>query len=140
MVCGDKIMAYVTNIEKDTRENTNFRKVLYTANNSQLVVMNLRPGEEIGTEIHKLDQFIRIETGQGRAVLNAKEHTLADGFAVVIPAGTEHNIINTSKTDDLKLYTVYSPPNHLDGTVHVTREDALKDEEEHFDGRTTELI
>jgi len=131
-------MGYVTNIEKDTQANENFRKVLYTAKNSQLVLMSLKPKEEIGSEVHQLDQFIRVEKGSGKAVLNGKEYEIADGSAVVVPAGTEHNIINTSETEEMKLYTVYSPPNHKDGVIHPTKADALADESEHFDGKTTE--
>ena len=131
-------MGLVTNIEKDSLENENFRKVLYTAKNSQLVVMCLKPKEEIGMETHQLDQFIRVEKGSGKTILNGKEQEITDGFAVVVPAGTEHNIINTSETDGMKLYTVYSPPNHKDGTVHPTKSDAMADEGEHFDGTTTE--
>ena len=130
-------MGYVTNIEKDSIENKNFRKVLYTAKNSQLVVMSLLPREKIGEEVHQLDQFIRVEYGQGKAILNDKEYELGNGFAVVIPAGTKHNIINTSETEEMKLYTVYSPPNHKDGTIHTTKEIAEANEE-HFDGKTTE--
>ena len=131
-------MAYTANIEKETLENENFRKVLYTAQNSQLVVMSLLPEEDIGVETHQLDQFIRIERGTGKAVLNGGEYDLSDGSAVIIPAGTEHNIINTSETENLKLYSVYSPPNHKDGIIHATKADAAADEEEHFDGKTTE--
>jgi mannose-6-phosphate isomerase-like protein (cupin superfamily) len=131
-------MGYVTNIEKDSLDNGNFRKVLYTAKNSQLVVMSLKPKEDIGSEVHQLDQFIRVEKGNGKTVLNGKESELTDGSAVVIPAGTEHNIINTSETEEMKLYTVYSPPNHKDGTVHPTKADAMADEGEHFDDKTTE--
>lgn len=127
---------YVVNIEKATEENNNFRKVLYTARNSQLVVMNLKPGEEIGEEVHDLDQFIRVEEGEGKAVLDGQEQRIKDGFAVVIPAGTRHNIINTSD-EEMKLYTVYSPPEHRDGVIHQTKEDAVANEE-HFDGKTTE--
>jgi mannose-6-phosphate isomerase-like protein (cupin superfamily) len=113
---------YVTDIEKETLENTNFRKVLFTGPNSQLVVMSLKPGEDIGTEVHEEhDQFIRIEKGQAKAVLNGEVHKLEDDFAVIIPAGTEHNIINKSETEELKLYTIYSPPEHPDGTVHKTK-------------------
>lgn len=130
-------MGYVTNIEKDSLDNKNFRKVLYTAKNSQLVVMSLLPKEEIGEEVHQLDQFIRVEKGHGKTVLNDVEYELADGFCVVVPAGTKHNIINTSETEEMKLYTVYSPPNHKDGTVHTTKEVAEANEE-HFDGKTTE--
>ena len=130
-------MAYVINIEKETESNSDFRRVLYTARNSQLVVMSLKPGEEIGEETHQLDQFIRIEHGQGKAVLNDVEHALEDGSAVIIPAGTKHNIINSGDRD-MKLYTVYSPPNHKDGTVHKTKADAIADEDEHFDGKISE--
>lgn len=128
---------YVINIEKTSLENENFRKVLYTAKNSQLVVMSLKSGEEIGMEIHQLDQFIRVEAGKGRTILNGIEHQIEDGYVVVVPAGVEHNIINNSD-QDMKLYTVYSPPNHYDGVVHKTKADAIADEEEHFDGKTTE--
>ncbi len=130
-------MAYVVNIEVETQNNNNFRKVLYTTKNSQLVVMSLQPKEEIGAEVHQLDQFIRIEKGRGKSVLNGKEYEISDGFAVVVPAGTEHNIINTSETESMKLYTVYSPPNHRDGVVHETKVQAESDDE-HFDGKTTE--
>lgn len=128
---------YIVNIEEATRENENFRKVLYTAKNSQLVLMSLKPGEEIGEEVHQLDQFLRCESGQGKAVLDGVEHEVVDGTAVVVPAGARHNIINMSADDDLKLYTVYSPPNHRDGVVHKTKEKAEADEEE-FDGTTSE--
>ena len=128
---------YVVDIEKATKENKNFRKVLYTAKNSQLVVMSLKPGEEIGEEVHELDQFIRIEKGKGKAVLDAVEHKIKDDYAIVIPAGTRHNIINTSKDEEMKLYTIYSPPEHRDGVIHKTKADALADDE-HFDGKTTE--
>lgn len=132
------MQGYITNIEKAALENDYFRKVLYTAKNSQLVVMSLRPNEDIGEEVHQLDQFIRCESGQGKAILDGVEHAISDGSAVVIPAGTRHNIINTSSDKSLKLYTIYSPPNHLEGTIHKTKADALADEEEHFDGKTTE--
>ena len=131
-------MAYIVNIKKDTLENKNFRKVLYTAKNSQLVVMSLLPKEEIGAEIHQLDQFIRVEKGGGKSILNGKEYELNDGSAGVIPAGTEHNIINTSETDEMKLYTIYSPPNHQDGKIHATKAEAMADEGEHFDGKTSD--
>ncbi len=129
---------YIENIEKSTLENDNFRKVLYTAQNMQLVVMSLEPGEDIGEEVHDLDQFIRCEAGQGKAVLNGEEHEISDGFVVIVPAGASHNIINTSATEPLKLYTVYAPPEHKDGTIHQTKSEALSDEEDHFDGVTTE--
>lgn len=129
---------FIDNIEKLSLENENFRKVLYTAKNSQLVLMSLKPGEEIGEEVHQLDQFIRCEAGEGKAVLDGVEHAISDGFSVVVPAGAKHNIINTSADKAMKLYTVYSPPNHKDGTVHATKADAEADEGEHFDGNTTE--
>jgi mannose-6-phosphate isomerase-like protein (cupin superfamily) len=128
---------YITNIEKVSLDNDNFRKVLYTTKNSQLVVMSLKPLEDIGEEIHQLDQFIRCEAGQGKAILDGVEHGISDGFVVVVPAGAKHNIINTSPDKPLKLYTLYAPPNHRDGVVHKTKEQADADEE-HFDGRTTE--
>jgi mannose-6-phosphate isomerase-like protein (cupin superfamily) len=129
---------YVTNIEKESLENENFRKVLYTAKNCQLVVMSLKAGEDIGMEVHHLDQFIRVEAGVGKAILNGIEHELSDGFVVIVPAGAEHNIVNTSTDKEMKLYTVYAPPNHVDGKIHVTKADAEADEGEHFDGKTTE--
>ena len=128
---------YVTNIEEDTLKNEDFRRVLYTGKNSQLVLMNLRAKEEIGEEIHELDQFIRVEAGSGTAILDGVTHELFDGTAIVIPAGMKHNVVNNSETEELKLYTVYSPPEHRDGTVHATKQDALT-HEEHFDGKTTE--
>lgn len=128
---------FIINIEESSLENTNFRKVLYTAKNSQLVVMSLKPGEEIGMEIHQLDQFIRLEQGVGVAILDGVEHKIADKWAVVVPAGANHNIINTGSAE-MKIYTVYSPSNHKDGTIHVTKADAIADEAEHFDGKTTE--
>lgn len=130
------MQGYVVNIESESLKNDYFRKVLYTAKNSQLVVMSLRPGEEIGSEVHQLDQFIRCESGQGQAILDGVEHIISDGFAVVVPAGAEHNIINTGEAA-MKLYTVYSPPNHRDGVIHKTKPEAETDEE-HFDGKTTE--
>lgn len=125
-------MGYVTNIETDSLENENFREVLYTAGKSQLVVMCLRPGEDIGLETHDgVDQFIRVEAGTGVAVLNGEEHPISDGSAVVVPAGTEHNVINTSSSDDLKLYTIYTPPEHPDGTINRNKAEALEYEREH---------
>ena len=128
---------YVNNIEKLTLENENFRKVLYTAPHSQLVLMSIAPNDDIGEEIHHLDQFLRIEKGTGKAVLNDIEYLLEDGSAVVVPAGVKHNIINTSNSEPLKLYSVYSPAEHKDGVVHATKQEALENEEE-FDGKTTE--
>ncbi|BCX15799.1 MAG: cupin [Candidatus Parcubacteria bacterium] len=121
---------YIGNIEKETKENENFRKVLFTAPHSQLVVMSLLPGEDIGEEVHEVDQFIRIETGKGKAVLDGEEFEIEDDWAVVIPAGTRHNIINTS-SEKMKLYTIYSPANHPEGTIHSTKEEAMKAEAEH---------
>jgi mannose-6-phosphate isomerase-like protein (cupin superfamily) len=116
---------YVTNIERDTLANEDFRRVLYTGPNTQLVLMTLRPGEEIGTERHEgHDQFIRVEAGTGVVRLNGEERKLEDGSAVVIPAGAQHNVVNTSDSEPLRLYTLYSPPEHPDGTVHHTAEEA----------------
>jgi mannose-6-phosphate isomerase-like protein (cupin superfamily) len=129
---------YVNNIEQATLHNENFRQVLYTSKLSQLVVMSIDPKGEIGEEVHQVDQFLRIEAGQGCAILDGVKHDLADGFSITVPAGTKHNVINTGSTA-LKLYTVYSPPNHKDGTVHKTKEEADADEEnDHWDGSTTE--
>ncbi|MFA6551354.1 MAG: cupin domain-containing protein [Patescibacteria group bacterium] len=118
------MMGYVVNLEEKTKINTNFRTVLYTAGHSQLVVMNLKAGEDIGMEAHPdVDQFIRVESGVGKVIMNGEESAISDGFAFVIPAGTNHNVVNTGDTE-MKLYTVYTPPNHKDGTVHVTKADA----------------
>jgi len=119
-----------TNIEKDTEDNTNFRKVLYTGKHSQLVVMSLKPQESIGLETHaNVDQFLRCEEGEGKAIIDGEEIEFKEGEAVIVPAGSEHDFINTSQTEDLKLYTVYSPSNHPDGTVHATKEEAMIAEE-----------
>lgn len=128
---------YIAHIEKLALENEYFRKVLYTAKNSQLVIMSLKPGEDIGEEVHELDQFIRCEAGIGKAVLDGVTHEISDGFVVVVPSGARHNIINTSSDRPLKLYTLYSPPNHREGVIHQTKEQAEADDE-HFDGATTE--
>jgi mannose-6-phosphate isomerase-like protein (cupin superfamily) len=122
----ETMTGYVGAIEKQTLENTYFRQVLFTAQHAQLVVMCLQPGEEIGDEVHpKVDQFFRIEQGKAKFVFNEKEeHLVHDGDAVMVPAGTYHNVVNTSKTAMLKLYTIYSPPNHPDGTVHKTKAEA----------------
>ena len=129
---------YVTNIEKATEENENFRQVLYTAKHSQLVLMSLKPGEEIGEEVHdNIDQFFRFEDGKGKVVIDGAEHMVEDGSAVIVPAGARHNVINTSSDKPLKLYTIYSPPEHQDGVLRVTKEEAEANEE-HFDGKTTE--
>lgn len=127
---------YVNNIEKLTEENENFRKVLYTSDYSQLVVMNLKPKEDIGEETHGLDQFFRIEEGEGIAILNGTKYHFETGYCVIVPSGTKHNIINTSSEKPLKIYTIYSPPNHKDKTIHVTKNDAINDHE-HFDGVVT---
>lgn len=128
---------YIANIEQDSIDNSDFRRVVYTSKYSQLVLMSLAPGEDIGEEVHDLDQFFRIEGGEGKVIIDGVEHAVADGSAVVVPAGARHNVVNTSDTEALKLYTIYSPPEHKDGTVHPTKADAPA-EEEHFDGVTTE--
>jgi len=123
---------YVTDIERRTLENEYFREVLFTGPHSQLVVMSLRPGEEIGMETHDdVDQFIRFEAGKGKVVLNGREQAVEDGSAVVIPAGTEHNVVNTSASEALKLYSIYTPPEHPDGTVHKTKAEAEEYERKH---------
>lgn len=131
---------YVTNIEKAALEGGDFRKVLYTSKHQQLVVMSIVPGGEIGEETHAdVDQFLRIEAGQGKAIIDGIEHEVSDGFSITVPAGAKHNVINTSSEVPLKLYTVYSPPNHKDGLVHKTKADADADEaEDHWDGSTSE--
>ncbi|MDD3111120.1 MAG: cupin domain-containing protein, partial [Methanofollis liminatans] len=122
----------------ETVKNTNFRKVLYTGRFSQLVLMCLEPGEEIGEEVHDdVDQFFRFEEGEGSVVIDGVAHAVKDGSAVIVPNGALHNVINTSKTARLKLYTIYSPPEHQDGVVRRTRAEAMA-QEEHFDGKTTE--
>lgn len=126
--------SYFASIEKETLKNNNFRKVLFTGKHCQLVVMSLLPNEEIGNEIHKnVDQFFRIESGEAKFVVdNGKEKRIAkNGDVVIIPAGTYHNVINTSKTKKLKLYTIYSPPNHPPNTIHKTKADAEKAEMKH---------
>jgi mannose-6-phosphate isomerase-like protein (cupin superfamily) len=129
---------YKANIEKETLKNKNFRKVLYTGAYSQLVLMSLKPKEEIGSEVHEEnDQFLRFEGGIGRVMIDDNKYTVKDGDAVVIPAGARHNVINTSATEDLKLYTIYSPPHHKDGIVRKTKEEAEANDEE-FDGKMTE--
>lgn len=120
---------YVDNIEETTIANEDFRKVVYTGPNSQLVFMSLLPGEDIGSEVHTVDQFFRIESGNGVSIIEGKEYQIMDGTALLIPAGLEHNIMN-SGTEPLRLYTLYSPPNHIDGRVHKTKQDALNDAED----------
>ena len=127
---------FVQDIEALAVGNADFRRVLYTAKHCQLVLMALKPGEEIGAEVHTLDQFFRVEEGTGEAVLDGVRTPIRAGFAVVVPAGASHNVINTGSVP-LKLYTLYAPPNHRDGVVHHTRREAEADDE-HFDGRTTE--
>ena len=128
------------NIEEDAIENKSFRKVLYTGKHSQLVLMSLKPMEEIGMEVHPdNDQFFRFEKGVGKCIIDGNEYALADGSVIIVPAGAQHNIINTSSTEDLKLYTIYSPAHHKDGIERETKEEAEKKEnEEEFDGVTTE--
>ncbi len=131
---------YADNIEEATLKNSNFRKVLYTAKHSQLVLMSLKPKEEIGMEVHKdNDQFFRFERGQGKCFIDGNEYDVADGSAVIVPAGAEHNVVNTSETKELKLYTIYSPAHHKDGIVRATKAQAeAKENDEEFDGVTTE--
>jgi mannose-6-phosphate isomerase-like protein (cupin superfamily) len=132
------VKGYVVAIEKETEKNTDFRRVLYTAKHSQLVLMSLKPGEEIGEEIHgDIDQFFRFEKGEGKVIIDNVEHRIKDGDGVIVPAGAKHNVINTSKRANLRLYTIYSPPEHQDGVVRPTKKEAMASEE-HFDGRTTE--
>lgn len=126
------MVGYVGNIEKETLANNNFRRVVFTGKYAQLVVMSLLPNEEIGMEVHlTVDQFFRVDAGEGKVVMNGEEHALGNGDAIVVPAGTEHNVINTSASGSLKLYTIYSPPQHKDGTVHATKAEALADEADH---------
>jgi len=129
---------FKSNIEKDTLSNSDFRRVLYTGKYSQLVLMSLKPGEEIGEEVHKtVDQFFRFEKGAGTVTIDGVKQEVTDGDAVIVPAGAKHNVVNTSKTTELKLYTIYSPPEHQDRTVRKTKAEALAKPEE-FDGKTTE--
>lgn len=129
---------YKDNIESLTNENSNFRKVLYTAKHSQLVLMSLKPSEEIGMEVHAMsDQFFRFEQGQGKVIIDGTEYQVENGDAVIVPAGAEHNVINLSDSEPLKMYTIYSPANHRDGVVHATKEEAEQDSEK-FEGVTSE--
>jgi mannose-6-phosphate isomerase-like protein (cupin superfamily) len=137
MVCLKYMKGYTANIENLTRDNAAFRKVLYTSKHSQLVLMSLMPGEDIGEEIHEdTDQFFRVEQGMGTVLLNGETYDIEDGSTVVVPEGANHNIINTG-TVPMKLYTLYMPPHHRDGVLHKTKEEAEADDE-HFDGKTTE--
>lgn len=132
------LKGYVVDIEKETKKNTDFRRVLYTGKYSQLVLMSIKPGEEIGEETHEdVDQFFRFEEGEGKVIIDGVEHRVKDGNGVIVPAGARHNVINTSKLVNLKLYTIYSPPEHQDGVVRHTKKEAMASEE-HFDGQTTE--
>lgn len=120
------MVGYLANIEEETLKNTAFRKVLFTGKYCQLVVMCLKPGEEIGIEVHNtVDQFFRIEAGVGKVVMNGEEQSFKNADAFIVPAGTQHNVLNTSQTEELKLYTIYSPPNHPEGTIHATKADAM---------------
>lgn len=127
------MIGFVKNIEQETLDNNNFRKVLYTSTYGQVVVMSLLPNEEIGMEIHETtDQFFRIDSGEGKVIINGEESLITDGFAVVVPAGAKHNIVNTSADKSLKLYTIYMPPHHKDGTIHATKDIAEADTEDHL--------
>jgi len=132
------LKGYTTHLEQETRKNTDFRRVLYTGKHSQLVLMTLKPTEEIGEETHPdRDQFFRFEAGEGKVVIDGVEHRVKDGEGVIVPAGAKHNVVNTSKRANLRLYTIYSPPEHQDGVIRRTKKEAMASEE-HFDGRTTE--
>ena len=127
------MIGFLVNIEEKTRTNTFFRQVLYTGQHEQVVVMSLQPNEDIGEEIHEIvDQFLRIEEGGGKVIMNGEEHVIKDGDAFVVPAGTKHNVINTSSEKALKLYTIYSTPHHKDKTLHKTKADAMADKEDHL--------
>lgn len=129
---------YNSNIENDTLENQDFRRVLYTGKHMQLVLMTLKPSEDIGMEIHHdNDQFFRFESGNGKCIIDGNEYTVTDGSAIIVPAGAQHNIINVSDSEPLKMYTIYGPAHHKDGTVHHTKAEAEAMEEE-FDGVTSE--
>ncbi len=131
---------FKSTIEKDALENINFRKVIYTSTHSQLVLMSLNPNEEIGEETHHdNDQFFRIESGHGKCFIDGHEYEINDGDAIVIPAGAKHNVMNVDANKPLKMYTIYSPAHHKDGTIHVTKKAAMADDEE-FDGITSEMI
>lgn len=124
-------MGYIDNIEDRTLENSNFRKVLFTGGHMQLVVMSLKPLEDIGMEVHdNVDQFFRFESGEGKVIMNGEESIVGAEMVAIVPAGTQHNVVNTSETEDLKLYTIYAPANHPEGTIHATKEEAMAAEEE----------
>lgn len=127
------MIGYVGGIEKETLSNDFFRHVIFTGGHSQLVLMSLAPKEEIGMEVHgNVDQFFRIEAGEAEVVLNGERHNVGDGDAILVPVGTNHNVVNTSEVNKLKLYTIYSPANHKDGTIHKTKSEALADEDDHL--------
>lgn len=127
------MIGFIDNIEEKTLTNTFFRQVIYTGQYAQLVLMCLQPNEDIGIEIHEtVDQFFRIEAGEGKVILSGEEHPVKDGSAIIVPAGTQHNLINTSSTSQLKLYTIYSPPHHKDGVIHKTKAEALADTTDHL--------
>ena len=129
---------YSGNIEQLTLANENFREVLYTGEHLQLVLMSLKPGEEIGLETHSgIDQFFRFEGGEGKVIINESTYAVSDGDSIIVPSGSQHNIINVSDTEELKLYTIYTPPHHQDGMVRATRAEAIADDPE-FEGTTTE--
>ena len=128
---------YKSNIEQETLNNKNFRRVLYTAKNLQLVLMTLQPGEDIGFEVHENDQFFRFESGSGKVMIDENSYPVEDGDAVIVPAGSRHNVINTSEEEILQMYTLYGPPHHKDGIVRATKQEAEANDEE-FDGTTTE--
>lgn len=133
-----KKKGFSANLEKETRDNADFRRVLYTGKFSQLVLMNLKPGEDIGEEVHDtVDQFFRFEEGEGKVVIDGVDNHVKDGSGVIVPSGARHNVINTSSKKDLKLYSIYSPPEHIDKVVRHTKVDAIKEPEE-YDGKPTE--
>ena len=126
------MIGYVGNIEEKTLANSFFREVIFTGKYTQLVVMSLLPSEEIGMEVHPtVDQFFRVESGEGKVIMNGEEQAFKEGDAIIVPAGTNHNLINLSAEKELKLYTLYSPPNHQDGKIHKTKAEAMADEEDH---------
>lgn len=132
------LKGFAAELEKETGTNTDFRRVLYTGKNSQLVLMSLNPGEEIGMEVHPhIDQFFRFESGEGIVIIDGAKHKVKDGSGVIVPAGAQHNVVNTSKSAKLKLYTIYSPPEHVDKTIRHTKADAIAQPEE-YDGKPTE--
>jgi mannose-6-phosphate isomerase-like protein (cupin superfamily) len=137
-VVVDDMKGFVVSLETEARRNADFRRVLYTGKHSQLVLMSIKPGEEIGMETHSdVDQFFRFEDGEGKVIIDGVEHLVRDGTGVIVPSGAKHNVVNTSKVSELKLYTIYSPPEHQNEVIRHTKADALA-KEEHFDGKTSE--